>query len=501
MVAVEYGEAARLANQAYENQPVSGGAVAWRPVEAAELGLEADGPAYDLESGVYRARGALFAQEGAVAHVYRGTLEGQDTLAIAFRGADPGSLSDAVDFLTAMQSHYDRFDPLVGALKGYIPASGVDRVLVTGHSLGGAMTQLFLAEDWVEGDPRCGGVTFGSPGATEGQDDPRLIHFVHTQDPVGIGIAEAGSLVLDLAGEVVRMPIEPEEGRAPPGQPFGSDEMSILDPTEHAMAGYVLRIEDLLAVDPAILPPELRSETHVPGRVTSVVAGDEAANFLAGDAAGDEAEEINDTIFGQAGNDRIEGRVGDDVLYGGAGTDTLDGGAGKDTVRYLGEDGRVRLTLNGEDGQAITDTGTDQLLGIERAQGTLLPDMLNAWNSRTPVAFTGLGGNDALTGGMANDSLRGNAGGDTLNGAAGNDFLDGGDGDDLLLAGLGNDLLVGGAGLDQVIVGGGSGQYAVEQAGADWLLRDLFAGDGVTGTDTMRGVETLVFSDRNLPVA
>ncbi len=97
---------------------------------------------------------------------------------------------------------------------------------------------------------------------------------------------------------------------------------------------------------------------------------------------------------------------------------------------------------------------------------------------------------NGLDGGFGNDTLRGEAGNDTLLGQDGNDDVAGGPGDD---------LLDGGGGFDRAIFPFASSS-AVARA-------DLLSGGidlivtGPGGTDRLRNVETLVFTDRTIPAA
>jgi len=114
--------------------------------------------------------------------------------------------------------------------------------------------------------------------------------------------------------------------------------------------------------------------------------------------------------------------------------------------------------------------------------------------------ITGASGNDVLSGMDGNDVLAGLAGNDTLDGGNGNDTLNGGAGNDMLFGGAGNDLLTGGSGNDTL--DGGAG---VDRAGYDSLFRTsgmsttagvtTLNGDAAQGTDTLTGIEHIMFRD------
>jgi len=108
------------------------------------------------------------------------------TLAIAFRGTE--SVVDVVnDLLGAVGGFgqiYNRVDPLISTiLQNATAVLGTTRVLVTGHSLGGALTEELLARRGT--DAMLVGVTFGSPGINDSDvadapgSDPRLINIGH----------------------------------------------------------------------------------------------------------------------------------------------------------------------------------------------------------------------------------------------------------------------------------------------------------------------------------
>jgi len=87
--------------------------------------------------------------------------------------------------------------------------------------------------------------------------------------------------------------------------------------------------------------------------------------------------------------------------------------------------------------------------------GTAAGDWVIA-QTNSPNNFSGLGGNDVLTGGDGGDVFDGGDGDDWLEGLGGNDSLTGGNGNDVILADVGNDTLDGGAGND--VLNGGTGK-------------------------------------------
>ncbi|KAB1069333.1 alkaline phosphatase [Methylobacterium planeticum] len=263
----------------------------------------------------------------------------------------------------------------------------------------------------------------------------------------------------------------------------------------------------------------------------------------------------NDTLIGGDGNDALSGGTGDDVVTGGAGSDTAffnvtsdgadrtDLGEGNDRVSIsAAAAGQVRLTftsaevgngnandggtLSNQDGalavrlqaEGANDTLTgavsrfddegntfvastegltfdvrDLVAGTQRGDAFRVVALGTSGND-TLVPLTGRDGqshyvnagqgNDTVTGGSAADFLVGGAGNDTLNGAAGNDSF---------IGGAGNDILNGGTGIDRAIFAYalGAAQISLGASGAIVIT-------GPEGTDTLRGIEQVQFSDRTI---
>ncbi|HEU4852562.1 MAG TPA: DUF4214 domain-containing protein [Telluria sp.] len=108
------------------------------------------------------------------------------------------------------------------------------------------------------------------------------------------------------------------------------------------------------------------------------------------------------------------------------------------------------------------------------------------------VVTTGTASADVLEGTRFNDTLIGIGGNDALSGDSGPDRLDGGTGNDRLTGGAGDDQLVGGAGTDIAFFGGPRSAFSVIGNVDSATVRGL---SGSAGTDTLSGVERLVFTD------
>lgn len=166
----------------------------WHAVSASELQLSQSGlqgsTQYSFVNGYYQAINSSDAlgsdPSEADAIVLTGLVNGKTTLAISFAGTD--QLSDWQDFAN-FQNHYDKFAPLVMAIKTFVDSNQIDQVFISGHSLGAAMAQYFIEDPIFQNDPKfhAQAWTIGSPGAdnASASSDPRITNFIHLLvDPV-----------------------------------------------------------------------------------------------------------------------------------------------------------------------------------------------------------------------------------------------------------------------------------------------------------------------------
>jgi hypothetical protein len=190
---------AQIASTAFLDNPTGlpGGLA---PVTASDLGVVIDNPAESFANGIYRFG-------NAAALVGTGILGGQDTLVLAFRGAD--DRQDSINVLNNPATDYAKFAELIAAVDKLAASGAYQQVAITGHSLGGSLTQIFMAEHPGGSTPvRYFADTFGSPGALVADSaDARITNFVVVDDPAvflgenreGVGNALDGNVVLERA--------------------------------------------------------------------------------------------------------------------------------------------------------------------------------------------------------------------------------------------------------------------------------------------------------------
>jgi Ca2+-binding RTX toxin-like protein len=343
-------ELARLSQQAYNEFPGRDGqtglyASGWRPLHALELGLELRGTSeeagrYSLLNGVYKAGDA---PEPASAQVMVGKVDGENVLALAFRGTDvdtTGGQDRVEGWGPQMKGFYARFLPLADAVIDFVAREGIDRVLVTGHSLGGAMAQYFMDQTRLPINraeaSKYLAATFGSPGISSGNDaaDTRIVHFQHGQDLV----PKIGNLAgLDLTGQVVNIPLNDFDWD-------GDDER--LSITEHDLAKYAASAARLAGLG-ADTPGFMTFNNVRAGTIEHWFAGSGSGDRIAPDGEDTSNNSTRDHFYGRNGNDVLKGYAGNDVLKGGGGDDVLQGGRGRDELTgNSGADDFVFVALN-----------------------------------------------------------------------------------------------------------------------------------------------------------
>lgn len=339
---------------------------------------------------------------GSAAHVYVGELEGAKTLAIAFRGTDEGDREfafqggrDPATGTFGWDAYAAAHAPLVVAALQYAadPANGIERILVTGHSLGGIIAEQ-LTHAVVAPTPLAAitqTITFGQPGSrfTSGFDD--MLHVVHTDDFVA-RLSDLSPLfaLFDVAREGVDAVVSRPEATLPPFQPTDLDTpeellTAALDPSlkiEHQFALYgdtALLLSEAERIVPGVenrlddperwlsLPEGTRFvvgsargdaltatggplEVVLGGRGADRLVGDDQANRLGGGLGPDRLEGGggNDVLDGGAGLDRIDAGAGNDRIFLSRGLDTILGGAGTDTVVLPGDPGDFRIRVAGD---------------------------------------------------------------------------------------------------------------------------------------------------------
>lgn len=191
-------------------------------------------------------------------------------------------------------------------------------------------------------------------------------------------------------------------------------------------------------------------------------------------------------IDGAGGPDYITGSAGDDVIRGGGHTDRMDGGGGDDVFLVSGADDGFDLVIGGA--------------GFDRWMGGAGDDVFGVW--------TQLEGLELIDGGGGSNVIKGHYGRDVIDlsnvmleniayidGGGGHDHLIGSAGDDVFLGESGQDVVDGMGGFDTVEYDDDFDAFVVSH-GQDDVVTVRHVGERF-GTDTLNGVEALLFNDGN----
>jgi methionine-rich copper-binding protein CopC len=251
----------------------------------------------------------VFNNLNASAQVYAGVVNKQKTVLIAFRGTNDAA--DVQNWLF-LPTHYDLFNPLIKAVDKFVSDNNVKSVYVTGHSLGGAMTQFYMLDHQNVNNIVYQAATFGSPGTQLGNTqypDNRIVNYVHTQDPVPI----AGAL----------LPV-PDTYSGPEVSISRTDlNADLSDPltliggaarVEHDMSGY---LTSMLTLENAGAPAVMNfAPSQVAISFGSDIKGDQSSNPVTNGQV-----YTRDVMIGTNANDKITGGLDADILTGGPGDD------------------------------------------------------------------------------------------------------------------------------------------------------------------------------------
>lgn len=316
----------------------------WHLIGGSEIGLSSA----QLSNGVFR-------NSHAEAIVAAATVNGHRTLAIGFRGTNDNN--DWKDDFQNINAHFDWFDPLVAALNSVIARGEFDLVLATGHSLGGAMTQMFMAQ--YNGIAPAYAMTTGAPGYLQAQAtaDARIINYQVTDDPI-VFLGSQRALVGETLSSSFGALFVGQLG-AKLNISFGIPSSLLSESIPFFTQNYYQRGTVEVLKVPGHPESPLTSITSLISYYNS--SAHDFSTYATGLAG------VNRNPFDLSAGQR--GTAGNDALFGTTGNDTIDGGAGGDTLYLHINHSQASITRsNGVMTTNSSASGTDTLRNIERVK-------------------------------------------------------------------------------------------------------------------------------------
>lgn len=211
-----------------------------------------------------------------------------------------------------------------------------------------------------------------------------------------------------------------------------------------------------------VLAPQAPTLTGVPATAQSVTAGQPAAlaDFTVADPDG---AGVNLTVTLTPTNGTL--------------ANVIDANTSVPGIQLTGTAASINTAIAGATFTATTAGAAS--IGISVTDGVVTTPTTGTYSFTATTGDLNL--NLTLTGTVNSDSLTGGTGNDTLNGLAGNDQLNG-------LGG--NDTLNGGEGIDTALYAGAKASHTITRTGTAFTVSS-----SSEGTDTLTGIERLVFSD------
>ena len=280
----------------------------WYGLSASDLGLKAK----EYTTGDFNSLFDIYMKDGnfryqnASGFVAQSVYNGKKTLILSFAGTD--SKIDVLDDITLLYGQLNAHDismkPLKDAVHAYVKNNNFDQVIVTGHSLGGAMVETFMKS---HKDDIYNAVTFASPGVS--------VNYLGSPDSRITSFEREGDIVPDF-------PLEKS------GEKYihADYQGSIAWPTGSVKSHNMINYRDLAHMigDKTDILNDIKGEQYV-------IIGNSSNDVLSGVG---KVLLKNQYLLGFEGNDTLDGGAGNDHLYGGAGNDiyTFSRDDGTDTI-------------------------------------------------------------------------------------------------------------------------------------------------------------------------
>ncbi|MDH6269504.1 hypothetical protein M2360_004932 [Rhizobium sp. SG_E_25_P2] len=399
---------------------------------ASEISASDDSDGYDrnftYSGGLFRNNyigsgddAEAFTGAGAVALVTTKANDTGETLYLTFRGTDAdGPLADGEAGTGVGQArYYQQLQGLIDQIYDYVsdPDNNITEVVVSGHSLGGTVADLFTIYDGAR-FAAIDGVDLSVIALASAGIDPAALDILTDFDTSLVSFDEDGALQLatpdwyfqyDQANDIVRNPSS-----------YDAAAHAAVDPTQAVITGFSVGV---ISDQAHFNDNRLQFETPLIDQYA--ISANLDTTFLVNHYA--DLYELIGTEFSKAWT-----HAGD-VTYG----------------RFI--------ALFGESAALRNTSGENNVNGF----GVAVDNSVDYGDETANLFILGFSGDDVIAGGSGRDLLEGGDGDDLLKGgaradillgdvrgAAGDDRLRGGDGSDTFYAGGGEDRLWGGKGAD-----------------------------------------------------
>lgn len=493
----------------------------WRELTASDLGVSdalVDGSGYFTIESLYTGT----AVEGPQAKIFAQYNDAGEICKVNLNFCGTNSLVDVIDYLNLnSREGVELLEPILTIVKDFAMANGLlgSDVLVSGYSLGAALTNVMAAERLTLAEgffSDADYMAFEVPTIYDNADV--VLNFGYENDVVHRITGDADSFIGALA--------DMDFGLVNPDRQFDSSTdnlvlfndvyaSTIWDGSPFSLlnipVGWFAHINgvttdaltritdstfyDYTVKDSTVIVSDLtgftRSTTWVRDKATHTSDHFNTAAFLIG-------TQHNDLIAGGGNFDYIDAGRGNDIIKAGTGVDHVDGNEGFDEIRIegRGKDWDVykmaddTLFFIGKDGYNLVEADNIESVSFDGEilshsnnyritdQGLVDNRPLMKWLDNGNKSFMA-----HVEGGQDNDELTGSvvfarAGDDILHGMATNDILHGGEGNDVLLGEAGNDRLYGAEG-DDIIIGGAGDDILIGGLGNDVFVIDQLSGSDV----------------------
>lgn len=481
-------ELTQLANASYAgNSPPPG----WSTLTGSQMGFSGGPLAGSYDGATFT--GGIGYLGAPAARAYRNG----DTLAISFRGTD-NFLTDGLTYLDFINNNYiNAFSAFLDAVQNYAQINGISDILVTGHSLGGAATNILRSVSATQNGGFFDNATYLGVASPLISGNSNILNIGHENDWVYQAVPRLNPFQSSNFASSTDNLIWYNDRYAEddfPGLIFGPGESTGSD-SPHTATNY---IEMVTRATSSYFHPQMNRDSVVLFIDTDAVVSDRptitadrtnsSAFFLGRDGGNDivyggtwndgiETLGGNDWIIAGSGNDTVFAGAGNDTLSSGLGNDRIEAGAGRDLIYYWDQVSGIMVQRAGTDQLQISAASSqDTVNGIEDIAGSNFDDRILGNNANNELI--GLSGDDTIYGQQGNDMLIGGAGSDRLHGNAGQDTLSS-DGS--------NDHLIGGADADTFVLTTHTGTLIIQdyEDGVDRIIID--AQDGIMPTLSVTG--------------